>query len=351
MKPRNPIARRIAKMKTASIRAISWAPWFAGLLAVFSTNLFAADATNSPATKLESRSFKDALRPASKDGGFRMDGQILWCPSVIKVGDTYHMFASRWPAEHGLGGWTKYSECVRATATNLLGPYTFQEVVLQKRTNNWDNTRVHNVKIVKAGNKFVLYHIDSANETGLADADAITGPWTRRDKIMMRVSNPAILVKPDRSIYVFGRLKDSAQVNRGIVFTAPNYNGPYSLVANGDNLLPNNAELEDPTIWWANGQYNVLLNDWKGKATGIGKAGVQYFSKDGIRYTLMSREPVFTKTVPYDDGTAETFSRRERPFVFTNEKGEVIALFTACLPPDGPARIVVQPVDRYVPAN
>jgi hypothetical protein len=351
MKPRNPIARRGAKMKTASIRAISWAPWFVGLLAVFSMNLFAADATNSPATKLESRSFKDALRPASKDGGFRMDGQILWCPSVIKVGEVYHLFASRWPAEHGLGGWTKYSECVRATATNLLGPYTFQEVVLQKRTNNWDNTRVHNVKIVKAGNKFVLYHIDSANETGLADADAITGPWTRRDKIMMRVSNPAILVKPDRSIYVFGRLKDSAQVNRGIAFTAPNYNGPYSLVVNGDNLLPNNAELEDPTIWWANGQYNVLLNDWKGKATGIGKAGVQYFSKDGIRYTLMSREPVFTKTVPYDDGTSETFSRRERPFVFTNEKGEVIALFTACLPPDGPARIVVQPVDRYVPAN
>ncbi|TAK93311.1 MAG: hypothetical protein EPO07_18280 [Verrucomicrobia bacterium] len=280
-----------------------------------------------------------------------MDGQIIWCSSVINVGDTYQMFASRWPAKYGLGGWTKYSECVRATSTNLFGPYAFQEIVLQKRTDNWDNTRIHNVKIVRAGGKFVLYYIDSSNETGFADADSVTGPWTRRDKIAMRVSNPAILVKPDASVYVFGRLRDKSGVNRGIAFTAPAYDAPYAVVANGDNLLPNDCELEDPTIWWANGQYNILLNDWKGKATGTGKAGAQYFSTDGIHYTLMRREPVFTKTVVYDDGTSETFSRRERPFVYTNERGEVIALFTACLPPIGPARVVVQPVDRYYPGN
>ncbi len=62
-------------------------------------------------------------------------------------------------------------------------------------------------------------------------------------------------------------------------------------------------------------------------------------------------EPVFTKTVPYDDGTSETFKRRERPFVYTNEKGEVIALFTACMPKDEHARMVVQPVKNYYPGN
>ena len=36
----------------------------------------------------------------------------------------------------------------------------------------------------------------------------------------MRVSNPAVLVRRDASIYVFGRLRDAAQVNRGIAFTA-----------------------------------------------------------------------------------------------------------------------------------
>src|SRR5580698_3498306 len=115
---------------------------------------FSADQpTNSPVS--EAHSFKDCLRPAPKHGGFAMDDYILWCSSVLKVGDTYHLFASRWPAQYGLGGWTKYSECVRATSTNLLGPYQFQEVVLQKRINNWDNSRVHNVKIVRAGDKFV----------------------------------------------------------------------------------------------------------------------------------------------------------------------------------------------------
>ena len=336
-------------MKGTSPRAI---PSIASLLV---TTLFVLSCHSSLAGETapgrEARTLKDCLRPAPKNGGFRMDGQIIWCSSVIKVGDTYHMFASRWPHQYGLGGWTRHSECVRATSSNLLGPYEFQEVVLQKRTNNWDNTRIHNVKIVQAGNKFVLYYIDSANETGFAVADSITGPWVRRDEIAMRVSNPSILVRPDQSIYVFARLKDGEGVNRGIAFTAPDYNGPYSVVANGDNLLPGGGELEDPTIWWANGQYNVLLNDWKGKATDIAKAGAQYFSKDGIHYTLMNREPVFTKTVEYDDGTSETFRRRERPFVYVNEKGEATALFTACMMPDERAWVVAQPVDRYVPGN
>jgi hypothetical protein len=240
---------------------------------------------------------------------------------------------------------------VRATSTNLFGPYTFQEVVLQKRTNHWDNSRVHNVKIVKAGSKFVLYYINTANQTGIAVADSVTGPWVRQNKPVMKVSNPAILVRPDASIYVFGRLRDAEQVNRGIAFTAPDFVGPYSIVAKGENLLSNNNELEDPTIWWAHDQYNILLNDWKGKATGTVKAGAQYFSKDGIHYQLMSREPVFTKKVVYDDGTSETFSRRERPFIYANEKGEALALFTACLVDENESRVVVQPIDTYTPGN
>jgi hypothetical protein len=328
----------------------------AGVLAVcFDGN--ATESTNASTASLP-QSLKDSLLPAVKNGGFAMDGYVLWCSSVIKVGDTYNMFASAWPGHkttngwrYSLGDWTSQSECVRATSTNLFGPYTFQEVVLQKRADAWDNSRVHNVKIVKAGNKFVLFYINSANQTGYAVADSITGPWTRSDQPVIRASNPAALVRADGSFYVFCRLRDDAGVNRGVAFTAPTYEGPYTAVANGDNLLPNGGELEDPTIWWANNQYNIVLNDWKGHATGVGKAGAQYFSKDAVHYTLVSREPVFTKTVPYDDGTSETFSRRERPFVYANEKGEALALFTACMPADEHARIVVQPIKNYVPDN
>jgi hypothetical protein len=294
---------------------------------------------------------KDCLLPGPKDGGFSQADQILWCSSVILVDGVYHMFASRWPSMYGIAGWTMYSEAVRATSTSLLGPYTFQEVVLQKRPDNWDNTRIHNVKIVKAGSKYVLFYIDTANETGFAYADAITGPWTRQDKPAMKVSNPAPFVRPDLSMYVFGRLQDSTMVNRGIAFTAPTFMGPYTVLQNGDNLLPNNYQLEDPTIWWANNQYNIVLNDWKGLATGTDKNGAQYSSKDGITYKLMSPDSVFTKTVPYDDGSSETCLRRERPFVYANEAGEAMALFTSCLTPAGPSHIVVQPANHYVPTD
>src|SRR5215472_17113432 len=332
-------------------------PLFRSILTVICATSFllrsqAAPSDNlPPSTNAIPQKLSDYLLPAVKNGGFAMDGYILWCSSVIKVGDTYNMFASRWPLQYGLNGWTRYSECVRATSTNLFGPYQFQEVVLQKRPDHWDNSRVHNVKIVKAGEKYVIFYINSANQTGYAVSDSITGPWTRSDKPVIHASNPAPLVHGHGSVYVFCRLRDDTGVNRGVAFIAPSYEGPYTSVANGNNLLPNGAELEDPTIWWANNQYNIVLNDRQGHATGVKKNGAQYFSKDGEHYTLVSHDPVFTKKVTYDDGTSETFARRERPFVYVDDKGAALALFTACMPTNQHARIVVQPIKNYYPDN
>jgi hypothetical protein len=233
----------------------------------------------------------------------------------------------------------------------LLGPYKFEEVVLQKRDGFWDSERAHNPKIVRVGDKFVLYYISTANETGYAVGDNVTGPWRRSDKVVMNFSNPAPLVREDGSIYCFGR-KSVKNVRIGQAFTAPTYEGPYTLANDGSNLLPDDCELEDPTIWWANDQYNVIVTDFgPGRATGITKAGAQYFSKDGVHYQLMSPEPVFTKTVQFDDGSSETFARRERPFAYADEQGKVVAFFTACMPKDGPARVIAQPVDHYLPDN
>ena len=189
--------------------------------------------TNTPGSEpatpvtLEKRSLKDCLLPAVKNGGFRMDGQILWCSSVIKVGDTYHMFASRWPAQYGLGGWTSHSECVRATSTNLLGPYTFQEVVLQKRTNNWDNSRVHNVKIVKAGAKFVLYYINYGERNGLCRRGFRHRPVDAPDETRHpgQQSGDPRPTGFEHLLFLAG-CGTMRGVNRGIAFTAPTYEGP-----------------------------------------------------------------------------------------------------------------------------
>jgi len=297
---------------------------------------------------IKCQTLKDALQPAVKKGGFKMEGYILWCPSVIKVGNTYHMFASRWPQQYGLGGWTKYSEIVRATSDNLYGPYTFQEVVLQKRDGYWDNDRAHNPKIVKSGDTFILYYISSANETGYAFSKSITGPWKRIDTVAMPFSNPAPLIKKDGSVYVFGRKSvNNIRIAQG--YTASAFNAPYTLLNDGKNLLPALNQLEDPTIWWASNQYNVILSDFRGDVTGVNKNGAQYYSKDGIHFKLVSPESVYTKTVNYDDSTSYTFRRRERPFVYVNERGEVIAFFTACLTNNEQSWIEVQPVNHYIP--
>lgn len=298
-----------------------------------------------------SQTLKDAMKPAVKNGGFKMEGYILWCPSVIKVGKTYHMFASRWPEQYGLAGWTKYSEIVRATSNNLYGPYTFQEVVIQKREGKWDNDRAHNPKITKSGNTFVLYYISSANETGYAYSNSITGPWTRIDSVAMPFSNPAPLIKKDGSVYVFGR-KGVGKLRIAQAYEANEFNGHYKLVSNNFNLLPDSNQLEDPTIWWASNQYNIILSDFNGDATGTKKAGAQYYSTDGINYKLVSKEPVYTKTVTYDDGSNYTFKRRERPFVYVDEKGKITAFFTSCLSETDKKEhswIEVQPVGDYVP--
>ncbi|MDB5192674.1 MAG: hypothetical protein JWQ96_2237 [Segetibacter sp.] len=99
-------------------------------------------------------------------------------------------------------------------------------------------------------------------------------------------------------------------------------------------------------------RYNVIRRDFGADATGIGKAGAQYYSTDGINYKLVSKEPVYKKTIDYDDGSSLTFRRRERPFVYVNEKGKVTAFFTSCLVEEGKKErswIEVNPVDNYVP--
>lgn len=292
---------------------------------------------------------KSSIQPALKEAGFKMDGFMLWCPTVIKVGKTYHLFASRWPDQYGLAGWTNYSEIVRATSDNVYGPYTFQEVVIQKREDKWDKARAHNPRIVKVGDTFVLYYISSANSTGYAWSKSITGPWTRTDEPAMSVSNPAPLVKKDGSIYVFGRKGVAKNYNAALVFTAPQFNSKYTLINIRENALPDSNQLEDPTIWWANNQYNVLLSDFKANLTGVKKNGGQYYSLDGVNYLPISTESVYNKTVEYTDGSSFEFRRRERPFVFPNEKGEIVALFTACLTKEDKSWIVVNPVKNYLP--
>ena len=164
---------------------------------------------------------------------FQLDGYYLWDCSVIKVGDKYHMFSSRWEEKRGFGwNWVFNSEVIHAVADKPEGPYEFKNVVLPRRGREYfDGMNTHNTCIKEYNGKYYLYymgttyHVDPperdidiseylAIETwnrkriGLAVADDINGEFVRRDTPLLEprdcrywdctiTTNPSVAIMPD----------------------------------------------------------------------------------------------------------------------------------------------------------
>jgi hypothetical protein len=294
-----------------------------------------------------------ALQPVPESAIFKMDGWYLWDPSVIKVGDTWHLFASRWPAAEKMKGWFR-SHVIRATSKSLFGPYQFQEVVLHPSKHPWATQAIHNPKVMKVGNRYLIYHLGiPVWQTGFAWADSIEGPWTPVAKPVLATNNPSILVRPDGSAYAVGKFKpkptrDGEWDACMQAFEAPGIDGPYRLVGDPGNRLPGNFELEDPTVWLQGGRYQVLCTDWESKATGIRKGLVHYSSDDGVTYDLVSQVPVWSQTepLPLVGGKSMKVAGIERPEIFLNDQGQPEALLVSAYPAlkeSEPTFIIIRP--------
>jgi hypothetical protein len=309
-----------------------------------------------------SNPLRDALQPVPETAIFRMDGYYLWDPSLIKVGDTYHLFASRWPVSSvRMEGW-KRSHVIRATSKSLFGPYKFQEVVLSPSKHPWATQAVHNPKVMKTGGKFLIYHLGIPQwKTGFAYADSIEGPWTPVPRPVLATNNPAIIERADGSAYAVGKFKPKETKDGQWdacmqAFEAQDINGPYRLLGGPSNRLPNDFELEDPTLWRANNQYNVICTDWEAKVTGVRKAVVYYTSKNGVDYELFSHIPVWSQDdpVPLANGQSLKISGVERPQVFLDEDGAVIALLASVYSANKDTDstfIIVRPVKSFIPKD
>ncbi|MBN1247123.1 MAG: glycoside hydrolase family protein [Anaerolineae bacterium] len=305
----------------------------------------------------------ERLQPIPRDSGFRMAGYFIWCASVIRVDGRYHMFASRWPGSTGdpadfhgiLAGYRTHSEVVRATADNPVGPYTFEQVVLDRRgPGHWDGTSCHGPKIVKVGDRYVLYYQGIACESplrkiGYAWADAITGPWHRVDAplpLTDDANNPAPYVHADGSILMAYRDREL----HVYVARAEAYDGHYETVAH--DIYPA-ARLEDPDIFVLDGQYHMVMEDNAGHLTGDERHGGHLVSDDGLHWVPYDPPKVYTHTLEWNDGTSTLATRRERPELFNDHdgvkgNGEPTHLITGVLV-DGHSWSVVQeiaPPDR-----
>jgi hypothetical protein len=340
-------------LRTITTVALSW-------LAIDRTYAQRPDPKTVEMSYREKNDFAEALLPVPNDAVFKMEGYYLWDPSLIQVGDTYHLFTSRWPEAGGPSGWKK-SQVIRASSKSMFGPYKFEEVVLDPSMHPWAKEGIHNPKITKVGNRYLIYHIGIPGYvTGFAFADNIEGPWKPVDKPVIPTNNPSLLIRKDGSAYAVGKFKPKPPKDGGVddymnAYEAKHFEGPYTLVGDTLSRLPYNFELEDPTIWWANNQYNVLCMDWESKATGIMKAFTLYTSKDGINYKLYSNIPVWHRNepVPLADGTSIKVTRLERPQVYLDDRGAVQALLASAQPEDRnkPWFIIIRPVKHFVPKN
>jgi len=298
------------------------------LIAFISVLLFAG--CSSPAVDYYHR-----IQPAPKASGFHMEGWFVWGGSPIRVGDTYYLFASRWPDSTGFPqGYRTHSEIVLASAEDPLGPYQFRKVIIGEREPGyWDSGMAHNPTIHKIGDRYVLFYIGSDEgsayrQIGYATAPAVTGPWTRSDQPIdfgRDANNPAVYAEPDGSVKMMWRGKNL----RVFLATTPDFSGPYTI--RNDNVWPD-TRLEDFYLFRRGGLYHMVCEDNQGEVTGHDRWGAHFVSDDGIHGWRPAEQVVFyDHTIRWDDGTVLQCERRERPQLLMDARGNVEYLFTSVL--------------------
>ncbi len=317
------------------------------------------------------------MRPAPINGGFKMEGYWVWCPSVIKgEDDRYHMFASRWSKKLPMHpGWLFESEVVRAVSDVPEGPYEFQEVVLPARgPQYWDGRTTHNPQIHKIGSQYVLYYMGSTHpfknltleedgcisndslktivarsnkRIGIAVSDSINGPWKRFDTPIleprpefydnMMVSNPSVAILPDNSVRMLyksrGYLQDltqkflHSQMSIGLA-GADKALGQYNALTNHAVFGQGNYEVEDPFLWYEDGMYQMICKDMSGNICGEKYGGVYGCSKDGVNWDIDKDNPAYSRNIMWDNGQKILMGNLDRPFILF-ENGKATHIFFA----------------------
>lgn len=306
--------------------------------------------------------FRDRLLPATLDGGFKMDGYWVWGGSVIKGEDgKYHMFASRWPKGLSFSPhWLTNSEIVRAVSDKPAGLYKFQEVVLPPRGEKyWDGKMTHNPVIRKSGDTYLLYYTGTTyhgdmptpdnpaaedsplkldahqhERIGLATSKSVYGPWKRKNKPILDVrpnsweqylvSNASPFVMPDGRIYLFYKGVEKLRTHAIGLAVAKNYKGPYVRVS--DKPFELGVDAEDPTVWYENGKYHMLLLDCGRKYSN--KEIFYIVSDDLLHWKLQTNPIAITKKILWEDGKYREMRSTERPQILV-ENGKATYVFFA----------------------
>jgi len=269
----------------------------------------------------------DAVKPRDTSNGVEDAKYSYWCTSVVKGPDgKYHNFVVRWleSSPKGHFEWPN-SDVVQAIGDSPTGPYKVVQEI----------GKGHNVTAYQAKDgTWILYIID-----GCYRGSSLDGPWIR-GKLDFDARGRGNV---DMTNCTFARRSDGSylMVNRsGEVWISKDGNKePYRRVSNHSAYPPvREARFEDPVVWKDDVQYNLIVNDW------FGRAAYYLRSRDGQHWVWDQGLAYGPGIFRHEDGKVEDWHKIERPRVIQDERGRATHMLFAVI---DDAKEVDKPNDNH----
>lgn len=256
----------------------------------------------------------DAVKPRDASNGVEDAKYSYWCTSVVKGPDgKYHNFVVRWleSSPKGHFEWPN-SNVVHAIGDSPTGPFKIVEEI----------GKGHNVTAYQAKDgTWILYVIG-----GCYRGPSLNGPWTRGKLEFDTRGRPGV----DMTNCTFAQRSDGSylMVNRsGEVWISKDGNKePYRRVSNRSAYPPvRGARFEDPVVWKDDVQYNLIVNDW------FGRAAYYLRSRDGQHWDWDQGLAYGPGIFRHEDGKIEDWHKIERPRVIQDERGRATHMLFAVI--------------------
>ncbi|MBR4234671.1 MAG: hypothetical protein IKR85_01240 [Clostridia bacterium] len=294
----------------------------------------------------------ETVGPRDQGNGLEDRAMSSWCywdGAIIKDPSSgeYYLFASRWAQagghwgnEHG-PGW-RGSQAVSSVSDSLFGPYRD----LGPLWPDWCGGAGHGVfpfpvsesdPLHCEGWRYAVCISDVINEAKNANgtlhtAKTLQGPWTLLENGLkgrlrcddsFRLSNVSVALRPGGGYIALNR--------HGDIVTADLLAGYWStLVHELWKTIPALAErfgyLEDGVIWYLDGRYHIVVNDWEARQAYYltSENAVNWVLHEGLAYTPKS------DFIRYEGGKVNRWTKIERPNVYI-EDGSVKAMTFAVI--------------------
>lgn len=256
----------------------------------------------------------DAVKPRDVANGVEDAQHSYWCTSVVQGPDgKYHNFVVRWPENTPKGHfeWPN-SDLVRAVGDSPTGPFKIVQEI----------GKGHNVTAYQAKDgTWILYIIN-----GCYRGPTLEGPWTKGKLSFDNRGRKGV----DMTNATFARRADGSylMVNRsGEIWISKDGNQePYRRVSNRGVYPPvGRARFEDPVVWKDDVQYNLIVNDW------FGRAAYYLRSRDGITWDWDQGLAYGPGVIRHPDGRVEDWFKIERPRVFQDSRGRATHMYFAVI--------------------